>query len=139
MSMSTKHFDKRLQDLLTISGVAREELARRLGVAVPVVNRWLNGASVPDVYQFREIARFFGMPYEWFLDSGNGFPSTEELAEKLGLCEPTVRSLMYMAESDDSEVMSSVDNAIWAVLTAVTTVYKNLDRRIDRCIGGDSD
>ena len=40
-------FDKRLQDLLSISGVSREELAHRLGVTVPEVNRWLNGVSVP--------------------------------------------------------------------------------------------
>ena len=75
------------------------------------------------------------MPYEWFLDDGDGFPTTEELAEKLGLSEPTVRSLMYMAGSDDAAVMSSVDDAIWAVLSTVTTIYKNLDQRIDQCIG----
>lgn len=124
----TKKFDHCLKDLLAISGVSREELARHLDVAVPVVNRWLNGADAPDMYQFRAIARFFGMPYDWFLDSRDSFPSTEELAEKLGLTEATVKALMFMAGSDDAAVMSAVNDAIWAVFSAVTAMYENLSR-----------
>ena len=84
---STKNFDQRLRDLLIISGVRREDLACHLGVSVPMVNRWLNGSSVPDVYQFQSIANYFGMPYEWFLEVGDGFPSAEKLAARLGLSE----------------------------------------------------
>ena len=68
-------FDHRLKYLLTISGVERGELARYLGVPIPMVNRWLNGISVPNVYQFRELAHFFGMPYDWFLEDGDSIPN----------------------------------------------------------------
>lgn len=54
----TKKFDQCLKNLLTVSGTGRDELARAVGVSVPVVNRWLNGASAPDVYQFRAIANY---------------------------------------------------------------------------------
>lgn len=63
-----RKFDSRLRYLLTVSGVERGELAEYLGVSVPVVNRWLNGITAPDVYQFQAIANCFGMPYGWFLD-----------------------------------------------------------------------
>lgn len=129
MSNKMNNFDKRLQYVFTVSGVTRKELADRLGVTVPVVSRWLNGVSVPDINQFREIARFFGMPYEWFLDDGNCFPSTDGLAQKLGLTKATVEAMMCMTDSEDAAVMSAVEEAIWAVLSAVITVYENLERR----------
>ncbi len=75
----TKKFDQCLKNLLTVSGMGRDELARAVGVSVPVVNRWLNGASAPDVYQFRAIANYFGMPYGWFLDGDDDFPGAEEV------------------------------------------------------------
>lgn len=61
MNQSIDKFDRRLKQLLSVSGVERGELARHLGVSVPTVSRWLNGISTPNVYQFREIAHFFGM------------------------------------------------------------------------------
>lgn len=121
---NVKKFDERLKNLLAVSGVSREELACHLDVAVPVVNRWLNGYAVPDVYQFQAIAQFFGMPCQWFLDGGDGFPAAAELAEKLGLSEVTVKAMLFMAGSEDAEVMGAVDNAIWAVFSAVLTTYK---------------
>ena len=125
-----KKFDRQLKKLLADSGVGREELACSLGVAVPVVNRWLNGASAPDVYQFRAIARFFDLPYEWFLDADAPFPSAKELAERLGLTETTVQVMLLMADSDDAEVMDAVNDAIWAIFSAVHTVYKNVDQAL---------
>lgn len=119
-------FDQRLKNLLTVSGTGREELARAAGVSVPVVNRWLNGASAPDVYQFQAIANYFGLPYGWFLDGGDSFPGAVEVAERLGLKEYTVRAMLFMARSEDAAVMNSVDDAVWAVLSAVVTAYKRV-------------
>ena len=121
-----KKFDQRLKKLLTVSGMDREELARAAGVSVPVVNRWLNGASAPDVYQFQAIANYFGLPYGWFLDGGDSFPGATEVAERLGLKEYTVRAMLFMAGSEDAAVMNSVDDAVWAVLSAVVTAYKRV-------------
>lgn len=136
MRMDNKRmFDERLNEALDVSGVRREELARHLDVAAPVVNRWLNGITAPDVYQFQAIARFFGKPYGWFLDGGDRFPGTEELAARLGLNEATVKALLFMADSDDAAVMEAVNDAIWAVFSVVVTMYENLYRRIGAVLG----
>ena len=119
---NTKKFDRRLRSLLTLSGMTRADLACRLGVPVPVVNRWLNGASAPDVYQFRAIAPLFGIPYEWFLD--DDFLNTAELAARLGLSEDTVEGLLALAESENADVLDMMDDAIYALVSAVNAAQK---------------
>ena len=128
-------FDKRLQALLSVTGVTRKELASRLGVTVPVVSRWCNGLSLPDVYQFREIAQLFGMPYEWFLDGSDGFPSVEELAARLGLSEDTVEEIMFLADTGSDELLSAVDDAVYAVISAVNAAYDDLPDAADHAAG----
>ena len=126
MSKNTKNFNKYLKNLLTVSGVSREELASHLKVAVPVVNRWLNGSSVPDGYQFRDIARYFGMPYEWFLDGEVRVPTAAEMAEKLRLSEDTVEELLSLARTEGNILMDAVDDAVYAVISTVNAVYEDL-------------
>ena len=62
----------------------RGELARHLGVSVPAVNRWLNGISTPNAYQFRAIAHYFGMPYDWFLEDEGGVPKRGRYGRQAG-------------------------------------------------------
>ena len=128
MNQSINKFDRRLQHLLSISGVERGELARHLGVSVPTVSRWINGISTPNVYQFREIAHFFGMPYDWFLEDGGGIPDTEGLAAKLGLSSDTVEALLELAEAESPEVLTAVDDAVCAVIATISAVYDDLLR-----------
>ena len=121
----TKKFDRRLRNLLTLSGMTRADLACRLGVPVPVVNRWLNGASAPDVYQFRAIAQLFGIPYEWFLD--DDFLNAAELAARLGLSEDTVEGLLELAESESTDVLDMMDDAIYAMVSAVNAAHEGAE------------
>ena len=120
-----KKFDRRLRNLLTLSGMTRAELARRLGVPVPVVNRWLNGASAPDVYQFRAIAQLFGIPYQWFLD--DDFINAAELAARLGLSEDTVEGLLALADSERTDVLDMLDDAIYAMVSAVNAAQEGAE------------
>lgn len=120
-----KNFDQRLKSLLTISGAGREELARAAGVSVPVVNRWLNGASAPDVYQFRAIARFYGIPYGWFLD--DTVPDPAELSALLGLSEDTVKGLLALSDGGNTDVLDSVDDAIYAMVSAVNAALEGAE------------
>ena len=122
--MPAKRFDRCLKNLLTISGVTCEELALRLDVTVPVVRRWMSGVSAPDIYQFREIARFFGLPYEWFLDGGDGFPDVEDLSELLGLNVDTLEGLMLLAETEDEDVLEPLDDAIYSVVSAFRAILE---------------
>lgn len=127
MNQSSNIFDRRLKSVLSASGMERGELARHLGVSVPTVNRWLNGISAPNVYQFREIARCFGLPYDWFLDPDGGKPNADDLAVELGLSPETVETLLDLVEDDMNEdVMAAVDDAICAVLGAVSAAYGEL-------------
>ena len=127
---NTRSFDYRLRNILILSGVRREELACHLGVSAPVVNRWLNGSSAPDVYQFQSIANYFGMPYEWFLEVGDGFPGAEELAVRLGQSEETVTELLALAAEDwdNTSVLEAVDAAVRAVLAVIDSAHEDLCR-----------
>ena len=124
--MNNNIFDRRLKAILSASGVERGELARHLGVSVPTVNRWLNGISTPNAYQLREIAHYFGMPYDWFLEDGGGIPNADDLAVKLGLSPETVEALLELAGSESEEVLTAVDDAVCAVISTINAVYGDL-------------
>lgn len=137
MNQNSNIFNRRLKGLLSASGVERGELARHLGVSVPTVNRWLNGISTPNVYQFREIAHFFGMPYDWFLEDNGGIPDADDLAVKLGLSPETVEALLELANSESGDVLTAVDDAVCAVIGAVNAVYGDLLDIADGAAGED--
>ncbi len=126
MNQNNNIFDRRLRGLLSASGVERGELARHLDVSVPTVNRWLNGISTPNAYQLREIAHYFGMPYDWFLEDSGGVPNTDDLAVKLGLSPETVEALLELAGSESEEVLTAVDDAVCAVVATINAVYDDL-------------
>ena len=126
MNHNNNIFDRRLRGLLSASGVERGELARHLGVSVPTVNRWLNGISTPNAYQFRAIAHYFGMPYDWFLEADGGVPNADDLAVKLGLSPETVEALLELAGSESEEVLTAVDDAVCAVISTINAVYGDL-------------
>ena len=126
MNQNNNIFDRRLKAILSASGVERGELARHLGVSVPTVNRWLNGISTPNAYQLREIAHYFGMPYDWFLEADGGVPNADDLAVKLGLSPETVEALLELAGSESEEVLTAVDDAVCAVISTINAVYGDL-------------
>ncbi len=126
MNHNNNIFDRRLRGLLSASGVERGELARHLDVSVPTVNRWLNGISTPNAYQLREIAHYFGMPYDWFLEADGGVPNADDLAVKLGLSPETVEALLELAGSESEEVLTAVDDAVCAVISTINAVYGDL-------------
>ena len=90
------------------------------------MNRCLFGYTAPDVYQFQAIARFFGVSYDWLLDGGDGFPSAEELAVKLGLSPATVEALLELGASEDEGVLTAVDEAVSAVIATVNAVWEDV-------------
>lgn len=125
--MATKKFDRCLRNLLTVSGVTCENLARHLGVPGPEVRRWMNGVSAPDIYQFQEIAGYFGLPCEWFLDGGDGFPDVEDLAELLGLNVDTLEGLLLLAATENEDVLEPLDEAIFSVVSAFRSILEGAE------------
>lgn len=121
MEKKMNGFSRSLHNLLTISGTDTAELAQSLGVDLPEINRWLNGSAAPDVYQLQEIASRFGMPYSYFFENSQSLPNVPEVAAWLGLSEETVETLLAMAETEPEEIMDALDDAIYAMATAVST------------------
>lgn len=48
-------------------GMTQEEMANRLGVTTPAVNKWENGVSMPDIQLLAPIARLLGVSLEELL------------------------------------------------------------------------
>lgn len=135
MNQNTNFFAQRLKSVLSASGMERGELARHLGVSVPTVNRWLNGISTPNVYQFREISCLFGLPYDWFLEDESNIPDTDDLAAKLGLSPETVGILLELASEGGNEAtLEAIDNALCAALAVIDGVFEDMDRYADSVI-----
>lgn len=59
--------------------LTQEEMARRLGVTAPAVNKWENGVSQPDISLLAPIARLLGITLETLLSFHEGL-TTEEIA-----------------------------------------------------------
>lgn len=127
MNKANDYFRRRLHDLLMLDENFRVGLARQLRVPVQTVRDWENGEDIPNVYQFREIADCFELPYAWFLDGTDGAPDTPELAELLGLSEGTVEALERLPATTPPEVMDAVDDTIFALASVVRCVCR--DRR----------
>ena len=55
-----------------IKNLTQEEMAVRLGVSAPAVNKWENGNSMPDILLLAPIARLLGIPrMSYYLLAGN--------------------------------------------------------------------
>ena len=115
------YFRRRLCGLFAVTDYRREDLARYMCVTVKTVREWESGDKIPNVYQFREIANFFDLPYAFFLDGTDGMPDMEELELRLGLSESTLEALMDAAENVPSDVLDAVDDAIFCLLSAVNS------------------
>ena len=125
-----KNFDRQLRNLLYVRDIERKDLARELGVSVPTLNRWMCGASIPDVYQLQQIASYFDVSYSWLLDGEES--DAAELAKRLNISDGTVKAMLCVADSECQEVMPAVEKAIWSVLSAVMSMYDVVDRAVEK-------
>lgn len=58
-------------------GLTQEEMANRLGVTTPAVNKWENGASLPDITMLTPIARLLGITVDTLLSFREDLTETE--------------------------------------------------------------
>ena len=119
MNKTHDYFRRRLHGLFVITDYTRADLARAMCVPYNTVLQWESGEKVPNVYQFREIADFFDMPYAWFLDGTDGLPGVEEIADRLGLSEGTVEALLEMEETAPEQVLDDMDDCLFQIVTVL--------------------
>ena len=122
MNKTNDYFRRRLSGLLLLTDCLRVDLARHLRVPVQTVRDWESGEDIPNVYQFREIADFFGLPYAWFLDGKDATPNAADLAELLGLSESTVELLTDLEKTATPELLDAVDDMIFALVSSLKEV-----------------
>ena len=60
-------------------GLTQEEIANRLGVTAPAVNKWENGNSIPDVMLLSPIARLLDITIDTLLSHEKGLTEKEVL------------------------------------------------------------
>lgn len=60
-------------------GITQEEMARRLGVTTPAVNKWENNNTQPDIALLAPIARLLGITTDTLLSFRDSL-SSEEIA-----------------------------------------------------------
>lgn len=89
------------------SGMTQEEMARRLGVTAPAVNKWENGNSMPDIMLLAPIARLLNITLDTLLSF------REELTEE------EINSIVH--EADDRLRNESFEEAfLWVKKKAET-------------------
>jgi len=49
------------------TGASQQALADYVGVTRQAVAQWKDGKTIPDMYNFKRIAEFFKIPYEYLL------------------------------------------------------------------------
>ena len=58
-------------------GLTQEEMANRLGVTTPAVNKWENGSSNPDIELLSPIARLLNISLDTLLSFHENLSDTE--------------------------------------------------------------
>ena len=124
MNHTYDYFRRRLCGLFEVTDYRREDLARYLRVPLKTVQAWENGDKIPDVYQFREIANFFDLPYTWFLDGTDDMPDPEELALRLGLSESTVEELVKLSAIAPSQTLDALDDIVFLLVTTAESIIQ---------------
>ena len=65
--------------------LTQEEMAARLGVTAPAVNKWENGKSLPDITLLAPIARLLGVSLEELLSFREDLTEEEQAAMLKGM------------------------------------------------------
>lgn len=71
------NFSSRLADAVQNSGLNRSEFAKRSGVGVAALGKWLSGKLMPKSAQLLSLAKTAGVSMEWLLTGHD--PTPEEL------------------------------------------------------------
>ena len=105
-------FPTRLRQLMDDAGASQQALADYVGVMRQAVAQWKDGKTIPDMYNFKRIAEFFKIPYEYLLgDTDSKVHENMALADSLGLSDDAIETLEGIKEfsqhDDEAEYIST--------------------------------
>ena len=87
-------FPTRLRQLMDDTGASQQALADYVGVTRQAVAQWKDGKTIPDMYNFKRIAEFFKVTYEYLLgDTDSKVHENMALADSLGLSDDAIETL----------------------------------------------
>ena len=78
--------------------LTQEEMANRLGVTAPAVNKWESGASMPDIALLAPIARLLGITLDELLSYNENLTEIEEaniIQEIFGILKSEKPDVVY--------------------------------------------
>lgn len=79
-----------------ITNMTQEEMARRLGVTAPAVNKWENGNSMPDITLLAPIARLLNISLDTLLSFQDEL-SSEEIKRLIAEADQQLKNKSYEA------------------------------------------
>ena len=92
-------FPMRLRQLMDETDTSQQALADSVGVTRQAVAQWKDGKTIPDIYNFKRIAEFFKIPYEYLLgDTDSKEHENMALADSLGLSDDAIETLEGIKE-----------------------------------------
>ncbi len=102
-------FAKHLRELLDDAGHTQQEVADYVGVTRQAVAQWKDGKTIPDINNFRALARFFDVPYEYLIgDTESRVREHFDLLGTLGLSDAAIHALQsYRSEQPDEDSQSA--------------------------------
>lgn len=105
-------------------GITQEEMARRLGVTTPAVNKWENNNTQPDIALLAPIARLLGITTDTLLSFREAL-STEEIAAYVKKLDQDLETREYaevFAEAKKIlEKYPNCDQLIWQAAVILQT------------------
>lgn len=105
-------------------GITQEEMARRLGVTTPAVNKWENNNTQPDIALLAPIARLIGITTDTLLSFHDSL-SSEEIAafvKKLDRdLETREYTKMFAEVKKTLEKYPNCDQLIWQAAVILQT------------------
>lgn len=98
-------FAKHLRELLDDAGHTQQDVADYVGVTRQAVAQWKDGKTIPDINNFRALARFFDVPYEYLIgDTESRVREHFDLVGTLGLSDAAIHALQsYRHEQPDED------------------------------------
>ena len=115
-------------------GITQEEMARRLGVTTPAVNKWENNNTQPDIALLAPIARLLGITTDTLLSFRDSL-SSEEIAAFVKKLDQDLETREYAEVFTEAkktlEEYPNCDQLIWQT-AVIFQARRNIDQIRDK-------